>query len=716
MRRALGIVAALTLLPSGPACAQELHGLLSSSFSATQSKSSEGTTAEFQNLRETFDANWSSRLSPTLGYRLTLRGERVDGTSVLSSGDVETRTDTSSVLLQPALDVTLAAAPYSLNVGLRLRDQFTEDSSGGAVTLSEQNTFLRFFYSPDQLPSIGVLMDRTTSTDDRSPAPKDEEETRYQVVTQYSLGGLNLGYTFGRRVHEDRREERATTQDTSVGTVGYAGRFFDDRLSAQADLSLNQTTTVDEFFVAGTARLDRALARGLRADPDPTPTSSADVPLVNEPALVSGTANVPLVLLSSVGFGLAASEQVTELAIALAPEPPFTLPANLTAFLTFRVFFTDDPTLVTWTEVGGVSQAWDPVLSRFTLTVPATTARFFKAYVSRNDFGVLVKATGIAAPVTTAVTAGSERSRSTSGVTIGTGLAYTPVKWLTAAYNANLSTTSQEPESIESRSGTQTFSLTVRPHEKVTTTGTLQYGFSESNQTGAQDTTQTSYSLSVGWVPLKTLSTTLAVARNEDRIARELQNRTDAASVGAASKVFPGLNLDSSYSISRAENFVSTQEVFAQDLAFKMTAQATPWASMVGNYGIQVRETTPPPAGAEPRTVTHTVGGGTVYTLSRLVNFTTRFDFVSTPDGTSFSQQYKMDWVPTSKTSFFVSYFTTNAQFEDVETTSDTINLNGRWSVNRALDLSANYSFSRSTTGDTVQEIQSFNVTASLRF
>lgn len=716
MRRTLGTVVALTLLPAVPAQAQELHGLLSSTYSATQSKSSEGTKADLQNLRETLDLNWNSRFSPTLGYRLTLRGERVDGTSVLRSGDEETRTDTSSVLLQPALDVTLAAAPYSLNVGFRLREQFTEESGGDDVQLDERNAFLRFFYSPEQLPSVGLLLDRTTSTDDRSPAPRDEDETRYQIVTQYSLGGLNLGYTFGRRVHEDHREQRTETQDTNTGTAGYSGRFFDDSLSVQGDLSVNQTTTVEEFLVPGTARLDRALARGLRADPDPTPTNSADVPVVSEPALVSGTANIPLVLLSAVGFGLAASEQVTEIVISLAPEPPFVLPANLTAFLTFRVFFTDDPTLVTWTEVAGVSESFDQVKSQLTLTFPAATARFFKAYVSRNDFGVLVKATGIAAPVTTAVTAGSERSRSTRAVTIGTGLAYTPVRWLTAAYNANLSTTSQEPESIESRSGTQAFSLTVRPHETVTTTGTMQYGFSESDQTGAQDTTQTSYSLSVGWVPLKTLSTALALARNEDRIDRELQNRSDAASVSAAAKVFPGLNLDSAYAISKAENFANAQEVFGQDLTFKMAAQVTPWASMVGNYGIQVRETTPPPEGAAATVVTHTVGGGTVYTLSRLVNFTTRFDFVSTPDGTSFSQQYKVDWVPTSKTSFFVSYFTTHAELGEVSTTSDTINLNGRWSVNRALDLSANYSFSRSTTGDTVQEIQSFNVTASLRF
>jgi hypothetical protein len=104
-----------------------------------------------------------------------------------------------------------------------------------------------------------------------------------------------------------------------------------------------------------------------------------------------------------------------------------------------------------------------------------------------------------------------------------------------------------------------------------------------------------------------------------------------------------------------------------------------------------------------------------VYSISRLVNFTTRFDYVSSSDGSSLASTYKVDWVPTSKMSFFVSYSTTQSQFGDAKSSTDAVTANGRWQLNRALDISANYSFYHSSTQSTLLEVQLFNVTASAR-
>ncbi len=717
-RRTLSGALAVALFSAAPAGAQELHGLFSGSTSSTTSKSSQGTRAEFSTMREAMDLNWKHTVSPTLGYRLTLRTERSDNTSTLSgSGGPATTSQSSAVVFQPVLDVTLATPGYTLNGGLRLRELFTEESSGQEATLTERNGFIRFFYSPEQLPSLSLQMDKTTSEDDRRPQTRDEANTRYQLASQYTLGSLvNLAYNVSRQVHEDFLTQRTETQDGHTGSAGFVTKFLDDALSVQADVSLNYVRTLEEFFVPGTARVSRSLARGLRADPDASPTNSADFPLVTESALLSGSANIPLVLLSSIGFGLAAPEAVAEIEVSLAGESPFVLPETLATALVFRVFFTDDTTLTTWTEIGSVSGTFERLQSRMRLTFASITARFFKVYVTRNDFGALVKATGLAAPKTTIVTAGSELSRTSQGGTVSAGISYTPIKMLTAAYNVTLSTSAQEPEGIETTSGSHALSLTVRPHRLVTTTATYQYSFSGSNQTGAQDTEQTSYSANVGWMALPTLSATLTVARNESTVGGVIETRSDAANVAAAAKVFPTLNLDSSFAISKSQSFATQQEVLGQDLSFRATAQILRWVSTVGNYGVQIRETTPAPAGTEPVTVTHSIGGGTVYTLSRLVNFTTRFDYAVGADSTSLSQQYKIDWVPTSKTSFFISYVTSKSESGDITAGSDTITLNGRWSVNRSLDISADYSFSRSTTGLTTQEVQSMSASASLRF
>jgi hypothetical protein len=314
------------------------------------------------------------------------------------------------------------------------------------------------------------------------------------------------------------------------------------------------------------------------------------------------------------------------------------------------------------------------------------------------------------------VTAGAEISRTSQGGTASGGISYTPIKMVTVAYNGSHSTNTQDPEGIQTTSGSHALSLTVRPHRLITTTAGAQYSFSGSTQAGAQDSAQTSYSANVAYTPLPTLSTTLTVARNESSIGGVLDSQSDAGTVAAAAKVFPGLNLDSAYTLSRAQSVTAGQEVLGQDVSFRATAQILPWISTTGNYGVQIRETTPAPADTDPVAVTHTIGGGTVYTLSRLVNFTTRFDYTVGTDSTALTQQYKVDWVPTSKTSFFVSYVTSRSEAAGVSAGSDTITLNGRWSVNRLLDLSADYSFSRINSGTTTQEVQSTSASASLRF
>jgi hypothetical protein len=164
------------------------------------------------------------------------------------------------------------------------------------------------------------------------------------------------------------------------------------------------------------------------------------------------------------------------------------------------------------------------------------------------------------------------------------------------------------------------------------------------------------------------------------------------------------------------------QDATTQALSFNLVMQVTPRISTVGNYALQIQETSPPPTGQRGTVVTNTLGGGTTYTLSRVVNFNTRFDFTTTSaGGTVLSQQYKLDWIPTSKTSMFVSYRTVEQHLLDASSNSDFISLNGRWNVSRFLDLAADYTFSHTTTSRPpsprlAQDIHTFNVSAGFRF
>jgi hypothetical protein len=708
----------LVLAVAAPASAQDLRGFFNSSYSVTSSKSEQGTTStrtDFVTNDESLDLNWNKAVTPFLGYRLTLRTERTGSTT--TTDNVKTNSDT--ILLQPLGDFTLATPLYSLNAGLRARELFTEGNTAEPAHLSDRNYFLRFFYTPANLPTASFIIDRTTSVDDHHT--RDNNDTRYQFSLQHTISDFIGSYNFSRDVNEDHLVERTRTQDSHVGNLGYSSLWFGDHLAVQSNLTVNHTTTTDEFLTLGTQVVSRTLNRGLRADVDPTPQNSADVPVVTAPGLSAGGGNVPLPLFASVGFELTVRSAIGEMEITVAPEPPFVLPTNLGSVVAFRVFATDDATLVNWTEVTGVGQAYDPLQSKFTLTFPSTTARFFKAFVNANAFGALVKATGITTGTTINVTQGQQRVQTNlSGTYIG-GVVFTPVRWASASYNITLSGSLQDPEHFTTWTVTHAGNVTLQVHRLLSVGSTVQYTSTTSDQPGFEPTTSTSYTLNLGSNPLPTLTTALTLARTENTLGGSLQNRTDAANLSVAAKVLPRLNADSTITFSHTDDLLTKQVIYAEGFTLNLNAQVLPRVNSLLNYSVLRQDTSPPTVGQPQISVTHTIGGGTTYTLSRVINVSTRFDYTVAPTSTAFAQTYKVDWIPTEKTSLAIGYRKTTQQSDtlgggSISGGSDSLTGNVRWTVSRYLDLNANASYTRAVTGDSIQTVQSYNVSAGFRF
>jgi hypothetical protein len=705
---------AAALAPAPPAGAQELHGLFTTTYSATTSKSSDGAHLDVSGFTEYLDANWNAQISPLLGYRLTLRAQRLDATTDFGPGPRQN----STTLIQPGLDVTLASPFYSVNTGFKLGELLTDETTQGSARLSERYAFLRLTYTPVDLPTINLNLERLSNFDNRTPQSRDETDTRFNLGAQYTFRGLTLGYNFNWEVRDDAIRDRTETQQNQAATLTYQRNFFGDTLQVQANLFLSYTKNTEEFSAPGIALISRPLSTGLRAPSDPSPLNSEDAPVVTDQALVSGTANVPLSLFTAIGFGFQAADVVTTIEISVATDPSFLFPDNLADFLSFRVFRTDDTTLRTWTEVGTAALTFDKQQNRLTVVVPSSRARFFKIWVSRNDFGPLIRATKIAAPVPTPVIAGAEVSRTTKGGTLSGGITWAPVKWFSAAYNVNLNLNGQDPGGIQTTSGTHNLTLTLYPYERVTVTATGQYSPNSSNQAGVEDDSTTYYSLVVSYNPLNTLSTALTLSRSERRVGSDLDSRVDAVSLTAAAKLYRGLDVDASYTIGQSDTFVNDIHLhtFGQDATLRLNALLAPWLTLTTNYAFGYRDISPLPVIGDFVRVTNTLGVGLTLTLSRLVNLNGRWDYVTNRAGSSLVQQYRVDWNPTAKTSFFVNYTNTQARFIGVDTRSHSVQLNGRWRVTRSIDLNANCLFASSTAGGRVQEFTSFSLTGSLRF
>lgn len=717
--RSAAIVAGLAITaPFGPAEAQELHGFFNSSLNVVTSESSgdeAGTSrSEFETISESADINWNKVVSPFISYRLMLRGDHSD--SSLAVKGSRTRESTAT-LFQPAIDLTLTTPGLSLNAGGRIRELLTDGNQEDPRQLSDRNLFARLFYTPEALPSVTLQVDKLWSYDDSDPRTRDIVDTRYLAGIQYTWQDLAANYTFTHHVAEDTVAERTQTTDNHVATLSYTRGFLDGRLRFQGSVSGNYSRSVQEFNVPAEARVERRLATGLRAGVDLTPADSFDVPVVSEPALAAGTANVPLETSTAIGFELPTPPQsVAEIRIAVAADPPFSLPDNLGQFLAFEVFVSDDPSRVTWTPLGATGHFYDKDERRFVLTIPASSTRFFKIYVTRNDFGALVRATGVVAADLESVRAGAELEESLKSGSVNVGLTFSPTPWLTAAYTGSFNVSQQEPEGVESQTGTHSVTVAVHPHALLTVTGTTQYSYSTSNQAEAEDATANLYSLTFSSSPLPTLTSALSFARNESRLGGELETRTDSASLTTAARLLPGLNLDSTYSIAKSEDFVQDRETLGHTVTLSMNAQWSPRVNTVGTYTFQRARTTPTPPEGRPIATTHAIAVGTTYTLSRFVNINTRLDYTTTDDGTALGQLFRIDLIPTPKTSLLLTYRRAESDQGGVDTSSDAVAVNVRWNISRYLDLSADYAFSENTTGDRVQKVQAFNVFAGFRF
>ena len=171
-----------------------------------------------------------------------------------------------------------------------------------------------------------------------------------------------------------------------------------------------------------------------------------------------------------------------------------------------------------------------------------------------------------------------------------------------------------------------------------------------------------------------------------------------------SAEVYRDLNVDSTFSLSRVEDFTTDLESFTQTSRIGAIANLTSRLSAILGYTLERARTEQP--GLDTNITTQTAEGVFTYTVSNFFNFTARLDFFYTKDQTTFSQEYKLDVNPTSKISSFIDYRRVKQTNGDT-TGSDTITFNGRWNISRYLSLDASGSYLRSFNGDTVQSFSS---------
>jgi hypothetical protein len=184
-----------------------------------------------------------------------------------------------------------------------------------------------------------------------------------------------------------------------------------------------------------------------------------------------------------------------------------------------------------------------------------------------------------------------------------------------------------------------------------------------------------------------------------------LERRSDAANLTASAELYRGLHVDSTLSFARSRDFVARSKSLSYGGRLNATATLTRRLSSTLGYAVQRAQTEAPDVNT--RTLAHVLSGSSTYTFSRLLNFTARFDFLKSGDVTDFSHRYQVDWIPTSKMSFFLTYRRSKQDVAGAVTGSDSGTVSGRWNISRHLSLDGTYIVFRSFAGDISQAFSS---------
>jgi hypothetical protein len=719
---AVGLLA--LILVSAEIEAAELNLLATSSVSVTGATVG-GTDTSIRSFINSLDTSYNRVATQVLSYRLRLLAS--DTESSISSGPIDTRSSTWFV--QPEGDLTLAGPRYSMNAGIRFRESSFSGTLSPSFKQMQNYEFIRAFLTPDLLPALNLQFERDDLQDDQSPRGLDRERSRAVIGATYGVAQkLNLAYTFTWEAEDDNAARRERELQSHVGSLDYTDSFFENRLSVNANYLINRLDTTETFTattIGGAITLPIVLSRAFNlVESDPAVAANSKVPPGSYGTLTTSTSTTlgitaPLVvnqggtpnLNQSIAFGLTPGASVTTIRLTVSPRAGDPRDISLQASgVSFQVFSGTNPNvnLTGWTTVAIVSVTLPTTVDQFfEIAIGATSGTFLKVHVAADPQQPALPpltATAISAfsPVGTAGAVG----RVTTGNLLQSftaNILAQPIQNLTLNASGNFNTNEQDPSGRRDNSATYSLTATGTPHRLLTVTGLYQGGFTSSDDPLTLETQTRNASLTLSSTPVPTLTSALSGSWSESDLGDVTQNRVTGVSFNTAMIPYRNLNADFTASATQAENFVddSTARVFSLNLNANGTL-TTRLSSQVG-YTFSSGEISGGPA---PSSLISNIGFlSLTYTVSRFLDLNSRWDVSVSNGNTTFTQAYRLNVIPTLKTSLILAYLRTDLWGPVAGESTDTVTLNATWNISRYLFLSTFGSFTQAPGGGTVYTV-----------
>jgi hypothetical protein len=462
------------------------------------------------------------------------------------------------------------------------------------LTLSENQEFLRAFFTPDLLPAFNVQLDRIATTDDRTPPTLDRVNTRAMFSATYTLAQkLDFAYTFTDFKNEDHVINRTLEQRSQVASANYTDSFFNSRLTVNGNYLFTRVNNTETFTAVAAAGGGPVLlpviisrAFGLTEFDPAVPNQSKLPPVQCNPAAppctslsngtstaLSITANLvvdapgPPNTNESLIFGLSPGASVSTVRLTVSSRPGDPRDIGLQAAgVTFQIFGGTNLNvdLAPWTQIPITSVTPPTVVNPyFEISFAATGGTFLKIHVAGDTQqpafpplvattieGFITGAAAGAAGLTNRLTTSNTLQSLTANITAQ------PINALTVNANGSYSTNRQDPLGRTDNNANYTLTATGTPHRLLTVTGTYQASFTTSSDPQTLRTDQSFASLTLSSVPLPTLTASLSGTRSENEVGGAKQTQTTSVIFNTAAKPYRNLNVDLTTTTSQTENFL----------------------------------------------------------------------------------------------------------------------------------------------------------------
>lgn len=728
---------------SSPAFAEGVSGWAN----LNQSTTKQYEDNKRKSAQESFNRNIYLRLdksvTPALNYQLYLRTTLIDNHSTDAEGRT---TDSYQRTIEPTIDFFLRNPMYSFDTGYRRQEQWSTAHFSNEGRRTTDFYYSRLNITPFEFPTFLLQYDRQKEYDHISASQIDTTSDRYSGSTgyQFSYKDLSVMYNFYLTRTENKTPLSITNKtitDNFTGTynIGYTKALMSGRVTLSAVYQGNFSRNKNQTFAGrtGSETFERTPQTGLRAKGDDIKPDvdilSSDSSLVDN-NFSSGISALNIGLNGSkynnIGIQLLFEKSVDKLFVYVNKN--IASDTILASVSNWKAYRSNSNTTGSWTEISIQSvniAAYDAFNSiyRYEISFTSSQSALYFKLVNMNIIS------GVSDVLVTEIEAYGTDVISQTGVTtdvvtlFNQGLSFNanikPFSKLNFSLNYYINKNDNNPESVLDSVGgivreifskssdpqqvkmksniTRTYGVgsTWMAHKLFTPTVRIQRNESYDNKKET-DTATNTYSLSLPFAPLQTLSANLSFIRSDNFSFDIKQSTSESILLNIGTKLYKDVNMITDIGYTNTQSLVSgTASTKTQYVRGTIDASFTPKLFGTFNYGFT--ET------ISAGTTTKSTESGMVITYrpARFVNLSGTFRISESGNNKTITEGFFVDWMPLPATKLNFNYQHVNS--EPGPTITDTLSSYLIWYITKFLDLQLTYNH---TLNKTDKKTETYNL------